>query len=737
MLDKRPNRHSRPHLISSSDWTYYPGITGIQGLKTTSKEIESVKSLEYLLLGLYDALIDDVCAYYPGDIVEWRRDRSHLHKIIEARGSKFITIDLVACGKHFDKCLSQASFKLSGYPHQGGRRKGSQIPRLFGGLVSKVFNEDGMLRDDVDTLAASLLRQLYYAGKKVKHEPDPSTTYSVVEEFFDIEGHCRNPDLRWDLDNLDCESNTGISLSDSVFDLQSSRNGTQLDFGFSQEGACMPDRNLQSLLGLCQQLADLVSIDLGEFTGIDCFPRHGPGAVCDVKGWVSKYSFPHWPHKLETVFPATAFAFANESQYLDHAGLETRLDIGEPPSRLICVPKTQKGPRLIASEPSSHQWAQQGGMLWLRERLKKSLLRRSVDFLDQRKSQRAVLRASQTGRGCSIDLSSASDRLSLWAIERIFRKNHSFLRMLHSSRTRWVENRIDKKSERFLILKKFAPMGSALTFPVQSMVYATICIACTIATLEKSPFGNSSRWLRKAAERAGPEVTVFGDDLIVPEAAFSRVSEVLTFLGLKVNTDKTFVGGNFYESCGMDAYKGVDVTPSYFLQTATESDPSSVVSVIESSNNFYFRGLWRTSQWLIGRIPEKYRNFIGVDRIGQGPLGLKSICIGRPPLLKEKWNDSLHKWEELRLTGKSTVRHSEDPGTHVLLQYFTEDPRMDQLWEHGRAYDGKVKLARKYVTVSRTEEVHRDKTATQVAEDIYRFRARLRGAVVSSSDVSI
>jgi hypothetical protein len=54
---------------------------------------------------------------------------------------------------------------------------------------------------------------------------------------------------------------------------------------------------------------------------------------------------------------------------------------------------------------------------------------------------------------------------------------------------------------------------------------------------------------------------VFGDDILVPTAIAPSVMEDLETFGLRVNRLKTFVHGHFRESCGVDAFNGINVTP--------------------------------------------------------------------------------------------------------------------------------------------------------------------------------
>jgi len=58
---------------------------------------------------------------------------------------------------------------------------------------------------------------------------------------------------------------------------------------------------------------------------------------------------------------------------------------------------------------------------------------------------------------------------------------------------------------------------------------------------------------------------VYGDDIIVPTSVVDELVKLLGFLGFEVNTEKSFSDPDlrFRESCGLDAYNGVDVTPVY------------------------------------------------------------------------------------------------------------------------------------------------------------------------------
>jgi hypothetical protein len=74
---------------------------------------------------------------------------------------------------------------------------------------------------------------------------------------------------------------------------------------------------------------------------------------------------------------------------------------------------------------------------------------------------------SVSGEIATIDLSDASDRVSLALVEELFGFNPGFLRFLKLSRSPFAQ----LPGGELVLLNKFASMGSALTFPVEAMVF--------------------------------------------------------------------------------------------------------------------------------------------------------------------------------------------------------------------------------------------------------------------------
>jgi hypothetical protein len=128
--------------------------------------------------------------------------------------------------------------------------------------------------------------------------------------------------------------------------------------------------------------------------------------------------------------------------------------------------------------------------------------------------------------------------------------NEYFLSVVLSTRTTAAE----LPSGERILLKKFATMGSALCFPMESMVFCTIVyMAIAKARGEYLPSHETLKSLEG-------KVSVYGDDIIVPREYTQPVISLLETFGLKVNRSKSFSDSHFRESCGAEWYDWHDVS---------------------------------------------------------------------------------------------------------------------------------------------------------------------------------
>ena len=561
-----------------------------------------MKSHSDSLLQIALDILTDVSRAYP-ELRGVERDKARLTLLVESRGLGVFTLDLP----------SRETALLAGLETGLLCSKGTQVyskkcpvPRLFAGLYMRIFDRQLRLRVDADVNAILFLRQLLVLGKKTEVPCSKERELDAIKEYVHVEASMVKPTLRWASDSLNPEDGSDtIHLLDVM--------GPELPMfptGFTG--------GQKLLLQRCQRVADFVAQMLGIYCP-DCYIeersrdnrplglRHGPGAVAERGGrFFDKYRFTNWSAKLESMFPFSSYGkMPNDErpQPRNH----------EVPARLICVPKTAKGPRIIAAEPSEHMFTQKLLDGWLQDRIEDTILGKFINFKDQALSGRMVLKASLDRELATIDLSSASDRLSLFVLERVFRMNPSILRAIHASRTRWLR----LPNGECIELKKFASQGTAVTFPVQTLVFFIIAMA--VATEGDV----TMRGFRKCVNK----VRIFGDDIILPNTGFADVVDLLHMCYLKVNVEKSFSCGNFRESCGVDAFRGYDVTPIKPKTTISE-DPASELAVLDTSNNLFYKGYWYAAEQIRHRQRARAKFSFGLVGNDAGATGYGSYSLG-------------------------------------------------------------------------------------------------------------
>jgi len=205
-------------------------------------------------------------------------------------------------------------------------------------------------------------------------------------------------------------------------------------------------------------------------------------------------------------------------------------------NKIAFVPKTVKTERTIAVEPLLNGYLQKGTDVLMRKKLK----RVGIDLEDQSLNQGLALMGSIPGLDkdpyVTIDLSSASDSISTEFCRYILPPEwFSFLNQIRSSYY-MIEGRKYP-------YEKFVTMGNGFCFPLETLIFASLCHACSKQCDVPADF------------------SVYGDDIIVRASIADRVLDLLRICGFKANREKTFLSGPFRESCGADWFEGVDVRP--------------------------------------------------------------------------------------------------------------------------------------------------------------------------------
>lgn len=625
--------------------------------------MSDAKSCDRFVRGLYSAMFSDIASHCPELQVDCGRDYKHLLSAIDTRGIHFFLVDLPSFAKHFDQCLANGCLTRSKVAHMRPFKRGSAIPRLFKGLLLRIFDITGVLRSDPDVQAIRYVRQLCLVVKRYRIACDDSSTWEHVNEFFKIDDEVVHGSLNWNRGDFSSDGCGSLQFGDY---LPSEPEDLPL---FGEGHSSVRSTSLEpDWCRSVQWAADIICSEFGRFIPAEWNARHGPGAVADYSaGSTFKYDFPYWPAKLEPVFPYADFAFANYGMWADKvsSGVDWSVLQSEPPSKLHAVPKEFTKPRLIAAEPSAYQWCQQMIRDYLTSSIDRSVIGQSVHLRDQTFNQKAAWRASLDGRLSTIDLSSASDRISCWLIERLFRKRPELLDALYACRSRWIKQEIDKKSPEFHELRKFTTQGSAVTFPVQSILFYVLAVG---TTLYKRGLPVTIRNMRAVSQ----EVLVFGDDIIVPSDVAGSVVECLHHFRLKVNPAKTFTTGLFRESCGYDAYAGTEVSRVSVMDAPSVSKPESVLSSLDVHNNLLLAGWYETAKYVKSTVDSLKRFSFKRVAAGSGAIGWLDLFSEGNHHLKRRWNPLLQIEEVLcTLPCGSPQRHPAN-GNSMMLQYFIE-----------------------------------------------------------------
>ncbi len=413
----------------------------------------------------------------------------------------------------------------------------------------------------------------------------------------------------------------------------------------------------------------------------ELIPRHGPGTTQEGLTGNAKYAFPSWPSRLEREFPFTEFAigsirnFASEDSLALAARLVSTRD--ETPVRVVFVPKTQKSPRVIAIEPVCMQYMQQSIASWLKPRIEhsSSFMSGRVNFTRQDINANIALTSSFTREYSTLDMSEASDRVSSGLVWRMLESVPNFRRQVFACRS----TRACLPSGVIMPLRKFASMGSALCFPIESVAFfiAMVSIRMQNAGVRVTP---------RTVKAYCSGIYVYGDDLIVPTDEALAISSTLNQFGFKVNAHKSFWKGKFRESCGMDAFGGQDVTPVYIrrLLPTDRTDVHSIASTVSLANQFYLVGLWDVArvlrsevEMLLGELPTTtIRAFRYLERViegrydpsrGSAGLGWVSFSNGESA---NGWSDRYQCFKSKRWVVKAVRREDPLTGDLALLKCF-------------------------------------------------------------------
>lgn len=571
------------------------------------------------------------------------RDAERLIARTEHEGESFLTITLPSFVKALEKGLHDGQWPrhdVTSFAHVKG------LPAFLRGFLSLVFHDDGSIRDDPDVNAVWAVRQIGNLSQKIERECTPERVDAAYDTFIETDNELR-----------------------SFFE----------DSNPSDELWAAFDKVALALFGeIFNDLETLVS-------KFDLIPRHGPGAVADRLDHVQRWDFDYWTERLESVFPHWRFTSnANGQVIRDLVPIEDEI-----PVRVIDVPKTQKTPRMIAIEPSTVQYAQQGLKRELYRLINGSSLAGILGFTDQERNQVLAHAGSVDGSLATLDLSEASDRVHVDVVKRLFSRWPHLGDYVMATRSLAADVRGERHA-----LAKFASMGSALTFPVEAMVFTIIAF-----------MGCRKLGVPLSARAAHGRISVYGDDIIIPVDAVDDVFGYLEAFGFKVNRHKSFWTGKFRESCGKEYFEGTDVSIVRLRAEVPTSrrDAALVNRFTDFRNRAYRAGLWRTvkaaDEILHQVLSIPHRHVADQDAAPFDGLALDTVLRTK---WRGRWNADLQTWTEAYPSVKPVRRPYRVDGEGGLLKWFFENHDRSAQYQTDR-YEGQERAHTFRIKWVRTE----------------------------------
>jgi hypothetical protein len=237
----------------------------------------------------------------------------------------------------------------------------------------------------------------------------------------------------------------------------------------------------------------------------------------------------------------------------------------------VVVPKSFKIGRFIAEEQPATLFKAQAVRKGMVNALYRSDGHLSFEPDDQETSKKLALNSSYLAPGySSIDLSSASDSISVYIAEELLRYCPKAKAALRSIRAEWVE--LDKR-----VIKNhiWLTSGNPCTFNCEAIFFTAVCRAAKELYCSREGL-DEDQILRER---------VYGDDILVDNRLFNLTITMLMILGMIPNVEKSFGPESAYrEACGAEGVFGRDTSALYYPRTALnwEEKPAEAIATLVS-----------------------------------------------------------------------------------------------------------------------------------------------------------
>lgn len=310
-------------------------------------------------------------------------------------------------------------------------------------------------------------------------------------------------------------------------------------------------------------------------------------------------------------------------------------------SRLTTVPKGIDERRIVCPEPAALMFLEQGLARCLDFRFTR--LRTHVDLYHAELSKDLAKTGSITRKWATLDQSSASDSVRWEFVASLFERVPYLQRLLglcRSTHRVYPDGHVAKNDH-------FAPMGSALCFPIEVLVFSAI--------------------IEQAVHEVGgrSHYRVYGDDIVVEERYVDRVMELLEYFGFLLNKEKSYWGDDpFREACGGHYMNGADVTPLRLSRrfVGISSNSASAISDLVDLSNRTYNVYCRLHDVLANIVMKKtnYRIAVTTTIEDTSKLRVDSVVPDIPASVDRKKGRG--NWNQIPESLRYVIKSRENPG---------------------------------------------------------------------------
>jgi hypothetical protein len=597
------------------------------------------------------------------------RDHTRFLSQLDGEGLPYLTTLLPSLGKALESSFNTGQFVS---PEGFKCVKGRAYPLFLQRAFCRILKHDGSLRsrEEIDADAVVCIRQLTLLFYKLKLGFTPEQELEALQEFKNSEKELLQFEPMWKL--------IGPSEVDKID-----------PWGFEET---------TTLLTMLQIARKAV---YGLFAGRKPEakrPRHGSGAsACGVTPHKRYGTFRFIP-RLDAMYPYEDNFFFNKNHWDSPQGVRWWMEREEvePPAKVTFVEKDSRGPRIISMEPRELMYMQQSLMREMYGIIQDKSVDTALqlDCKDQQRNRDAAQCSSLTNSTVTLDLSKASDKVSWNLVKYLFPPD-------------WVDALAATRSLHTMLPDgtrmvplKFAPMGSALCFPVEAICFWALSHAATL------DLRFLKRTLKGECTSDDPVIRVFGDDIVCEKKFSHDTMRLMESVGLEINRSKSYLAGPFRESCGGDFLNGADVSIvrcNNLIEDCVGNDKTPMFRTVECINNIINRygfgtlGLELTmlARAWYGPIPRdnswtmtdpygnvvyannhdawRWRHFAGTRfSPSHGGCSILSPVCDVPDNVPFKWNPKLQRFE-YRLHRESPVQHQLDGiGWSLLLRHICQ-----------------------------------------------------------------